>query len=103
MWDDLHREIRAGQRRYVGTDRGERYATAIAFHGEGEYADPRTHERTLGDLLHPARPGRIVSVVNAAAREVATDPAAWSVHRLLDLYATLEAEARARERQDGGP
>jgi hypothetical protein len=96
VWDDLHREIRTGQRRYVGTDRGERYATAIAFHGEGEYADPRTHERTLGDLLHPARPGRTVSVVNAAAREVATDPAAWTLDRLLDLYATLEAEARER-------
>jgi hypothetical protein len=41
-----------------------------------------------------------VSVVNAAAREVATDPAAWTLDRLLDLYATLEAEAR--ERQNGG-
>ena len=54
---------------------------------------PRTAERTLGDLLHPSRPGRPTHVVNAVSREVSADVAPWRWERVLSFYAALEREA----------
>lgn len=64
--------------------------------------DPRPDERTVGDLVSPVRPGaRAVDAVNAASRAVGRDVADWPVDRLLAMLATLDAEARARQRQEG--
>lgn len=75
---------------------GERYARALAHFGEGDYSDPGMHERTLGDLLHPARPGRVVDVVNRVSMEVGGDVAEWRLVRVVSLFASLQREARER-------
>lgn len=56
---------------------------------------PPTTQRTLGDLLHPMRPGRPTHIVNAVSRSVSADTATWRYERTLAYYAGLEAQQRA--------
>jgi len=95
-WRLLLGEVRAGQRRHTGTDLGDHYGSLLAHLGEGDYTPPKLYERTLGDILHPARPGRAVDVVNAASREVGTDVAGWRFERVLSMHAAIDAEAAQR-------
>jgi len=57
-------------------------------------------ERTVGDLLHPARPGRPTTAVNAVSQSVSMDVAPWRFERIMQFYAGLERDA---ERQRNGP
>jgi len=89
-WRLLLGECRAGLRRYAGTERGEAYQKILAHGGEGDYAEPSIYERTLGDLLSPVRPGRMVDCVNAVTRETGVDAADWRVSRMLSMLAGIE-------------
>ena len=93
-------ECREGLRRYPGTTAGDNYQAAIAHGGEGDFREPSVAERTIGDLLDPRRPGRVVDLVNAAARETGLRVEGWRVDRLLSMVSGLEAEARERERAE---
>jgi len=100
-WNLLIGEARAGVRRWPGTDVGERYAQHIAYAGSPDHADPLSVERTLGDLLDPTRPTRVLDLVNAVSREVGRDVAGWNLGRVWSLYGQMEREARERERESG--
>lgn len=84
------REARAGLRRHTGTPHGEHYQQLLARLGEGDYADPSPHERLLGDLLDPTRPGRMMDCVNAVTQQSKQDAAEWRVDRILSMVASLE-------------
>jgi len=62
--------------------------------GSDAYADPSVAERTLGDYLHPRRPGSVTILVNAVSREIGADAAPWSFYRLVTFVAGLERERR---------
>lgn len=85
-----------GLRRYSGTELGDQYRRVLAFGADENPGDPRTYERTLGDLLDPLRPGRVVDIVNAVTRETGVDAEGWRIDRLLSMVAGLEADAAAR-------
>lgn len=99
-WEFLQGECRAGIRWYAGTELGENYSRVIANYGEGDYSEPATAERTVGDLVSPLRSGRAMDVVNQVSREVGSDVGEWSFDRILSLYGGLEAEARERDTPD---
>lgn len=90
-------EARAGIRRWPDTDIGEHYQDVVAHRGEGQYNLPGVVARTLGDLVMPLRPLRVVDVVNAVSKEVGADVAGWRVSRVWALYAQLEREAEERD------
>lgn len=90
-------EARVGLRWYAGTDAAERYQQTLAYAGEGTFEDPSVYNRTLGDLVSPARSGSMTDVVNAVTREVGTDAAEWPVGRLVSMLAGMEHEAAQRE------
>lgn len=91
-WDLLNREARAGQRRYSGLDRAEHYQRLGANLGEGDFSDVSTYQRTLGDLVDPRRPGRMIDVINTVSRDVGDDCKEWSVARLLSMVINIEQE-----------
>lgn len=62
----------------------------MAHYGEGTYSMDSVIDRTLGDLLHPARVGNPTAVINAVARELGQDVADWRFERLVQFYAGLE-------------
>lgn len=86
----LLREARAGLRRHTGAPRGEHYQELLAHLGEGDHADPKPFERTLGDLIDPTRPGRVMDICNAVTRKAKMDAAEWRVDRILSMVATLQ-------------
>jgi len=65
----------------------------LAHLGEGDYEPPAAHERTLGDLLDPTRPGRPTDMVNAVSREMRTDVADWRLDRVLSMLRQLDNES----------
>ena len=84
---------------------GDRYQRVLAFSADGgidDYAAPDLHERTLGDLIAPTRPGRMVDVVNMVRREVPGDPTAWSVYEFLSMVAMLERERQQADASGEG-
>lgn len=91
-------EAEAGVRRYGETDVGGRYGKVFIATDRGIPAYG-IHERALGDLLDPYRPGSATGVVNAVSRSVGFDAAGWTVGRLLSMAGRVEREARERERQ----
>jgi len=82
---------------YGGTDHGERYQQVVAYGGEGTFRDPSVRDRTLGDLVSPARTGSVTDVVNVVTREVETDAADWPLSRLVSMVRGMEHEAEQRE------
>ena len=86
--------MRAGLRRYCGTELGDNYGSVLAWAGEGDYSDPDPHERALGDFVDPTRSARMVDCVNAVSREVGADVADWRVDRLLSMVGVLVHERR---------
>lgn len=91
------RELRAGVRRHLETQAGERYQSALAHYGTGSAATPDPHERPLGDFLAPDRPGRMADLVNAVTRDLRQDVAPWSVERILGMVALMVQQGRARD------
>lgn len=89
-WELSLRECRAGLRRHAGTDLGDQYQKVLAHGGEGDYSEPSLWERTLGDILSPTRPGRMVDVVNVVTRETGIDAETWRYDRLLSMLAQVE-------------
>jgi len=75
----------------------------LAWAGEGDYAEPGPHERTVADYVSPHRAGSATTICNAAAREVAgEDVTAWPWPRLVQFVAGLRREAQQRREQAGG-
>lgn len=101
MWALLLRELRAGLRRWPGTDVGDEYGRLIAKAGSPDHADPTSAARSLGDLVDPTRPGGVMPVVNSVSRAVGRDVGGWSVRRVWAVYVQLEFEAREREQRSG--
>lgn len=90
-------EARIGLRWYAGTERGENYQQALAHGGEGTFRDPSVYDRTLGDLVSPARSGSVTDVVNTVTRTVGLDAAEWPLSRLVSMVAGMEQEQAQRE------
>lgn len=84
-------ECRAGQRRYTGSDIGEQYAHKLAFEGEGDATPPKPHERPLGDILLPSRPGTATDLVNQASQVAGTDAKAWRFDRVIRMVGSMAA------------
>lgn len=84
-------------RRYSGTQQGEHYRQLLNFGTEQNVTDPKNHERTLGDLLDPLRPGRMTDLVNSVTRETGIDAATWRVDRLLRMVASIEYAAAQQQ------
>jgi len=83
-------ETRAGLRRWGSTDYGANYQRVLAHHGTGSAAAPTPQERTLGDLLTPARPLRPVDIVNVVSRDLSADVADWPLDRLMHMVALID-------------
>lgn len=90
-------ETRAGLRRYGDTDRGGHYQTTLAHYGTGPSDVPPPHERTFGDLISPARPGRAVDLVNAVTRDIRSDAAGWGIDRILGMVALMAEEGNGTQ------
>lgn len=90
-------ELRRGHRRYAGTARGDQYQRVLVWQMDTDAADPRPHERTVGDLVAPERTGQVVDAVNVASKHLGTDAADWSIVRLLAFLSQVDREARAED------
>lgn len=95
----LEAEARAGLRWYAGSDVGDQYAKLLSHAVGPDAAAVSLSDRTLGDLVDPTRPGRMLSLVNAVSADIGTDAAGWTVDRLLAYAATLEQRDRERSRE----
>lgn len=78
--------------RWATGHRQEQYQRIIAFDGEGDADPPEPHARPLGDYLHPYRPGRPTTVLNAVSRAVSDDCAGWAWERLVTMAGQLKRE-----------
>jgi len=98
--DLLEREARAGLRWYAGSEIGDRYAKLLSHAVGPDAAAVSLSDRTLGDLVDPTRPTRMLHLVNAVSADIGTDAAGWTVDRLLAYAAELEQRERARSDTD---
>jgi len=94
-WQLLLGEVRAGHRRYAGTDRGDNYQRVLAHYGEGEYADPEPYERTLGDYVLPFRPVSVTTMCNVVTLESDANAEAWRLPRILSMVRTINQRGRS--------
>ena len=80
-------------RQFEGTELGDEYRRQLAFRADGDISDVSAYQRTLGDLLDPARPGRIVDVVNAVTRHSGIDAGEWPINRVWSMLESIEVQA----------
>lgn len=69
----------------------------IAHFGTGAVSTPGPHERALGDLLSPIRPGRCVDLINVVTRDLRQDVAGWDMDRILGMVALMSEEGNSTQ------